>query len=515
MATIGALAIRLSLNDSAFTRGLTKAADQFSGFGSRIAGIGRQSIGDALGGKGGVDLAVDALKGGIGATTDLLRGLTGMIPGIGPLLSEAVGTFGGALGGTLGAGQQFLHWLREMGQSMQGTARMADTFGISTEKMSGLMAASGEGGESLAHAVAHFGHELGQAQMGSKEAQDKFSRLGPTFRADALAAMPLDQALGRVFGRIRTLPTAWERLSTAQMLFGRGGHDLLPTIMRGSEALQAMQQRALDTGEAFSRLDAEKMAVANKHLAASDHILAGLKMRLAVELLPTFAVFLDQLGDAFQRMNVLGSGTLKFSDYLNLAGFIAKDVFGMILDGINALGAGFNVVIAGLAAMTSEFVGLLAKAAVAMGGLAKQFDEDLGNRLFGIAVGLIGRQKEADAFGARAAWDAKKAWDEVFRGGVRMRLGLLNLDDEANARLKKLAGGGGPGLGAGSGQQFSAAMEAGTKEAMSTVTRSLYDGQAAGDRVAARAEEQRNKQIDKLADIVMAIRSLPIGLAAI
>ena len=98
--------------------------------------------------------------------------------------------------------------------------------------------------------------------MGSREAASSFERLG--IDAKALSAMPVEAQLGTIMDRMKSVSSSADRVRIATDTLGRSGAELVPVLIKGSEALEKADAKARKTGMSFSAIDAQTIVTANK-----------------------------------------------------------------------------------------------------------------------------------------------------------------------------------------------------------------------------------------------------------
>lgn len=135
----------------------------------------------------------------------------------------------------------------EAGSALHDFSQKAN---ISTEAVSALdYAAKQLGGttEGMHNALQFMSRTLGQAAQGSNSAAEAFSRLGLEWRE--LLNIPAEQQFLKIVDAINQLPTAAEKASAAQAIFGRGAKDLQGVIQAGTAEIIKMGDEAARTGQ--------------------------------------------------------------------------------------------------------------------------------------------------------------------------------------------------------------------------------------------------------------------------
>lgn len=126
---------------------------------------------------------------------------------------------------------------------------LSQKLGITTEALSALDYATKQLGgttQGMHNALAIMARTLGDAASGAKAAQQAFTQLGLNF-ADLITQSP-DQQFLKIVDAINKLPTAAEKASAAQNIFGRGAKDLSAVINAGTAEIIKMGDEAARTG---------------------------------------------------------------------------------------------------------------------------------------------------------------------------------------------------------------------------------------------------------------------------
>ena len=82
------------------------------------------------------------------------------------------------------------------------------------------------------------------AAQGGAQQLSAFQRVGISQKELQTGTIPLDQALGRIAGRLASLPDGWQKSAEAQALFGKTGDRMLPFLNQGPEGLARISAEA-------------------------------------------------------------------------------------------------------------------------------------------------------------------------------------------------------------------------------------------------------------------------------
>lgn len=303
MANIGSMAYQLVLNPAGFTKGLETAQKSLTTFASAIPkSLERQT--KAVSG---------LLTKPIEAFLSPLKNVLTSIP--------LIGTAFAALPIT-GAG--FVSYLKEGMSHVAELAKLSDRTGIATERLGGYLLACGGDTDVLAKGMFRLNEHLGDVLAGSESTARQINRLG--LDALALAQGGADQAMLKIADRIKSLPTPAERAHVAFQLFGKSAESLLPLLLKGADGIEAATRKAQAMGLSFSRIDAQKVIMANKALGQIDLALKGLQTQLAIQLAP----WIEAIADAFNE----------WLDGVDIADMVADglewivEVIGQVVDAI-------------------------------------------------------------------------------------------------------------------------------------------------------------------------------------
>jgi hypothetical protein len=194
----------------------------------------------------------DASKplGGAGGLLGKVAGMTGMGGGIGDLAGAAAGGPAGMVTAGAKVAAEAVHALwqeaKNLGEEWLTVSKRADMYGISTNAMTGLTIAAKDRAEEMQIALLHLQRNIGEAAIGSAEAQGKFERLGVSWRE--LQNVPLDVAFGMVNDAIMKTNSSAKQGVAAFQEYGRSGQLNMALIKQGSAGIDKGIATAITKG---------------------------------------------------------------------------------------------------------------------------------------------------------------------------------------------------------------------------------------------------------------------------
>ncbi len=250
MAVIGGLLVALGVNTARFQSDLDKAGRLTQ---NAQKGMDRsfRRVGDSMN--------------NVGRTA---RRLTGIIAGL-----AGVGGFGALVKSGFSAAESL--------------ANVADTLGLSTERLAGLRFAAEQTNISVQTfdmAIQRMRRRIAEAAQGTGEAQAAIKQLG--LDAVELSRLPLDEQFFRIADAMTQVDNQGERLRLGFKLFDSEGARVVRTLALGSEGLERMQNEAQALGVALTRVDAAKIEVANAAFRKIRTAVSGVAQQVAIGLAP-------------------------------------------------------------------------------------------------------------------------------------------------------------------------------------------------------------------------------------
>lgn len=185
---------------------------------------------------------------------------------------------------TLKHGAEFIHQQMEI---IDQNAKMADSFGVSTEALSTMSLVAKEDGSSI-QALAGFWQKMSKTIYDSATATgkqtDAFTRLN--LDAKALITLSPDKQFEKVAAALSKLQNPTERLALAQQIFGKASREVLNIISdfpaKFADAAAFTHKFGLDV----SRIDSAKVEQANDAFGRIGIAIGGIAGKIGVELAP-------------------------------------------------------------------------------------------------------------------------------------------------------------------------------------------------------------------------------------
>lgn len=280
----------------------------------------------------------------------------------------------------LAAGAALTAGLVKSGLSTVDTlAKTSDKLGITTEGLAKLRFAAQQTGvqqNELDIGLQRFTRRLADAAAGTGPAVAAFDSLG--LSASELVKLKPDEALGRVADKMNLVENQSQKVSIAFKLFDSGGVSLVNTLAQGSEGLEKLGKEAEIAGLALSRVDAQKVEMANDEIAKVGSSISGFSQQLAVQFAPVLA-------GISERIFGIGKDSGGMAKLAEKAFKSMVKAVGVLADGVQALRIGWSLMKLGFQEAAAFIVrGLqgLSDAAVDMYNLLPWTDEVEHSRLF-------------------------------------------------------------------------------------------------------------------------------------
>lgn len=388
-------------------------------------------------------------------------------------------------------------------ESIDAIDKMSDKLGITTESLYGLKILADDTGvslEAITGGIQKMGLALAQAGSHAGPARNALAELGLSLKD--LKDMRPDEAFGKISDALNLMTDSQRKAHLGQVLFGRGGKELVNVIRAGSEGMAEAKKSAEELGFALTKVETTKVAKAKDQLELVASALKVIGMRLAVEAAPfieaiaKWAVaaakdvhglrdsikgFVENtiqgvafVSNAFQGLKILWAGLkVAFAGFsvavweglgLIVKGVVyvvetTKNVVTAIKETLNSMASGFRVIWAAMqvpVAMFVQFVGsqlaeMLHSAAKAAGVFDAKLATSISEAAYSIGTATGGMRATAEANFSKVAEDAaqqgkktKDAWTGIFdMHGMGEKsdavVGALGLD-KANAMLERFKG---------------------------------------------------------------------------
>jgi hypothetical protein len=234
--TIGKLSAILSLNSAQFSKGMRGASKRTSKFQKRMMGVTR-----------------------------------------------TMRRFGAALGATAAIGLVLI--VRQTLKSIDATAKLADTLGLTTKQLIGYnFAASISGVESkaLATAFKRMEKNISDATLGLTTAVRAFQTLRLDF--NKLKKLSPDEAFKQIADAFNKIPSQVDKARVALDLFGRSGLGLIKLLQGGSAGIEKLQREGNILSGVSDRM-ADKVQDFNDSMTRMKAALAGIGNVIVDELI--------------------------------------------------------------------------------------------------------------------------------------------------------------------------------------------------------------------------------------
>lgn len=241
--------------------------------------------------------------GGDGAATDL-TGTSSALALIGSLAGPAeigIGAIATALTAAAGAASlaaaAIVSFTREAAAFGSEISDLRDKTGLAAETLIAMRLAAEQSGTSLeavTKGIAKFAKLVGEADRGSKEAQNTLKRFGLTA---SQAMKDLDGALEKVFKSLLNARSGVEQMALAQQAFGRSGTDLLPFIKTFNGDLKGLVEQAKELGLTFDNETAAAADRLDDRLKVLELQFSAIKTQIGLAFIPVLTDLANILGD--------------------------------------------------------------------------------------------------------------------------------------------------------------------------------------------------------------------------
>ncbi|MCV6612446.1 MAG: hypothetical protein OIF55_16920 [Amphritea sp.] len=180
-------------------------------------------------------------------------------------------------------------------QVIDQTAKFADRIGISTEALTQFRHGAeltGVGARSMDMALQRMTRRIQEAAGGSGEAAPALRQLG--LDAATLGQMTPDQQLHALADAFTQVESQSERVRLAFKLFDSEGVAMVNMLSNGSQGLRAMADEADALGITLSRIDANKVEMANDAMFKVKQTSTAFQQHLTTELAPVVGGLADE-----------------------------------------------------------------------------------------------------------------------------------------------------------------------------------------------------------------------------
>lgn len=183
----------------------------------------------------------------------------------------------------------------EFGEEMEVLAQKTG-FGVDAiQKLSYAAQLSHSSAEDLRIGIGHLAREIEKAKDGGDSAQKAFTKIGISM-TDLRTKSP-EEIFMLLSDRMVATKDASKRMASAMDLLGKGGANLLPTLLRGSDGLHEMGVEADAFGAIMSEDAVHAAAEFKESLEKAEQVIIGLEHELAGPLIEALAPVLHAVLD--------------------------------------------------------------------------------------------------------------------------------------------------------------------------------------------------------------------------
>jgi hypothetical protein len=254
---------------------------------------------------------IGSLAVNIVATTDkFISGLNNASGRLGKFV-KGVGVVQGALVGLAATG--FAAVIKGAIDAGGAIFDMSQKLKISTEALGALHFAATQLGASAGavdNALAKMNITMGNAIGGSKAAIQAFQMLG--LEANVLAGIPVEQQFLAIVDAINRLPTAAQKASAAQAIFGRRAKELSALISAGTSEIIKFGDEAQRTGAILTNEQAAALDDAGDSMAAFSASWQGMTQQLVATFAPAITFAMKGITETIKFLHTVWN-TLQFA----------------------------------------------------------------------------------------------------------------------------------------------------------------------------------------------------------
>lgn len=152
--------------------------------------------------------------------------------------------------------KEVAHLVHATAEEADALGDLSERLGIATEDLEkwGFAAKmSGVSQEALTTGFRILSKQMGEASQGSKSQLQTFARLGLSFRKANGEVRDVNEMLPEIAKAMQKIPSHAQRSAYAMELFGRGGQEMLPLLMKGPDAIKALTVEMEELGGVTSQ----------------------------------------------------------------------------------------------------------------------------------------------------------------------------------------------------------------------------------------------------------------------
>lgn len=211
----------------------------------------------------------------------------------------------------VGAGAAF-EFVNKISESVDQMGKLSQKTGVAVEDLSSLAFAAQMNDvpmETMAKGLERISKALVGADLSAQgqSASKAIAQLGVNTRDAAGKLLPLTDILGQLADKFKNEIPANERAGYALTIFGKAGAELLPVLMRGSEGLAELEDKAKSLGKTLTEEDvaaAEQFRESLKTLQAG---VSGLEIQFVEGLLPALNSTIGAFTQGGAKMSAMRS----------------------------------------------------------------------------------------------------------------------------------------------------------------------------------------------------------------
>lgn len=361
----------------------------------------------------GMEAVFNRLGSSVGLTNNQVSSLAKGLP----IAGAAIGVISSA---AVAAGGAVFEMARRSSDAGSKLFDMSRNTGVSTQALSAFKVAADQSGESIetvGAGIGRFTRLVSEAARGNDEATAALKRFG----IDPQEALTdIEGALTKVIARIGELPEGAQRAAAAQMVFGRGGAQLVSTLEAMGFSLDQARRKAEELGQSFTGAEAKAMDDFGDAMDDLEKSGAGLAYTFGKEVAPAITEAMQAASRAIDENKdaVKGWGA-SFGDVLRGAVAVAESQGSRIVDSLwfsmqgSPHFATLNLFLKGLGAL-GGMQRRADAAGVDEGGSAADWDEAnriIAERQKAGADSLFANEKGAEE-ARKAGEKAEKEWEQ-------------------------------------------------------------------------------------------------------
>lgn len=134
-----------------------------------------------------------------------------------------------------------------------------------------------------------------EASIGNKAAEKNFKLMGLSVKDASGHLKPANILFSELSDKFAKAPNGPAKTAMAMKLFGKTGADLIPFLNKGSAGIDELRKQAEKTGNVLSGKNVADLKVYNEHIKESKIQLEGMKIQLAIAVLPILEKFTNKI----------------------------------------------------------------------------------------------------------------------------------------------------------------------------------------------------------------------------